>query len=63
MKSKELKVGQKFKVIGYTDPECDTRVCLDNQDCDFIIVWGFTDPKLKNFWSMMGNQVEVELVD
>ena len=60
MLSKDLKVGQHFKVTP-PDPEYPVRVCLENDGS--LIVWGFPIPEKKSFWSMMGRLVQVEPIE
>ena len=56
MYAKYLKVGQQF-TVSPPDPEHPVRVCLENDG--HMIVWGFPIPEKKDFWSMMGDRVEV----
>ncbi len=60
MLSKHLKDGKKF-TVNPPDPEYPTRICLENTGG--LIIWGFPTEKLKDFWSIMGSMVEIELVD
>jgi hypothetical protein len=60
MLSKYLKDGQKF-TVNPPDYEYPIRICLENTGG--LIIWGFPTEKLKDFWSMMGDRVEVELVE
>jgi hypothetical protein len=59
MKAKELKAGDVFTCVGYTDPESPVRVCLqaDNKEVKF----GFHNKP--DFWYYMGGEVDVELVE
>lgn len=60
MLARELKPGDLFRCVGYTDPEASVRKCLAN-DAEHGLRFGWTSND--QYWCYMGKLVEVELVE